>query len=119
MDSYYLSREDWDSIQEMSFKPETRISTKAKSAFTRTYNKQSHPSPFSREIVKGRKSATTVELVDNEDVLVQDEVVDVSDDGDEDEDEEAVAAVKPKAKAKPKASSSKPRAKPVSKSIKK
>lgn len=50
MDSYYLTREDFDAIQELGVGPmvdeEVRIETKTKAAFTRTYNSMSHPVPF-------------------------------------------------------------------------
>ena len=52
MDSYYLSKEDWDTILELGIgrndgqKVLDNIPTATKSAFTRTYNKNAHPQPF-------------------------------------------------------------------------
>ena len=50
MDSYYLTKDDWDAFLELGVGPmdmeNIKIDTQAKSAFTRTYNKQSHPLPF-------------------------------------------------------------------------
>ncbi|KAM4059965.1 ATPase family associated with various cellular activities (AAA) domain-containing protein [Hirsutella rhossiliensis] len=50
MDSYYLTREDFDAIKELGVGPmteeEVSIETKTKAAFTRTYNSMNHPVPF-------------------------------------------------------------------------
>ncbi|KAL2040991.1 hypothetical protein N7G274_006449 [Stereocaulon virgatum] len=50
MDSYYLTKEDWDAILELGVGPmdmeHSKIDTQAKSAFTRTYNQKSHPLPY-------------------------------------------------------------------------
>ncbi|KAK7403568.1 DNA replication factor C complex subunit Rfc1 [Neonectria punicea] len=50
MDSYFLTREDFDAIQELGVGPmdeeSVKIETKTKAAFTRTYNAMSHPIPF-------------------------------------------------------------------------
>ena len=50
MDSYFLTKDDWDSIYELGVGPQrvekVELSTVAKTAFTRTYNKMSHPLPF-------------------------------------------------------------------------
>ncbi|GAB7362498.1 hypothetical protein MBLNU230_g2819t1 [Neophaeotheca triangularis] len=50
MDSYYLTKEDWDAIMELgvgTFDMEKiKIETQAKATFTRLYNAQSHPLPF-------------------------------------------------------------------------
>ncbi|KAJ6789393.1 hypothetical protein PWT90_00946 [Aphanocladium album] len=50
MDAYYLTREDFDAIQELGVGPmdesNVKIESKAKAAFTRTYNAMSHPVPF-------------------------------------------------------------------------
>jgi replication factor C subunit 1 len=55
MDSYYITREDWDSILELGLgdlsgdKLLKQIPTAAKSAFTRVYNKSVHHTPFAIE----------------------------------------------------------------------
>lgn len=50
MDSYFLTREDWDSIVELGLGPmsdkDVSIDSQTKSTFTRLYNQQSHPLPF-------------------------------------------------------------------------
>lgn len=50
MDSYYLTKDDWDAIMELGVGPmnmeSIKIDTQAKSAFTRIYNQKSHPLPF-------------------------------------------------------------------------
>lgn len=50
MDSYFITREDWDAIVELGLGPMdesvVNIQTQTKSAFTRIYNQRSHPLPF-------------------------------------------------------------------------
>lgn len=50
MDSYFLTREDWDSIMELGLGPmsdkDVNIDTQTKATFTRLYNQRSHPLPF-------------------------------------------------------------------------
>ncbi|KAI6781846.1 Replication factor C subunit-like protein [Emericellopsis cladophorae] len=50
MDSYYLTRDDFDAIQELGVgymaEEGVNIETKTKAAFTRIYNAASHPIPF-------------------------------------------------------------------------
>ena len=50
MDSYFLTKDDWDTILELGLGPmdvETiKLASQTKAAFTRTYNQQSHPLPF-------------------------------------------------------------------------
>ncbi|KHO01995.1 DNA replication factor C, large subunit [Metarhizium album ARSEF 1941] len=50
MDSYFLTREDFDAIQELGVGPMTEekvsIESRTKAAFTRTYNSMNHPVPF-------------------------------------------------------------------------
>jgi replication factor C subunit 1 len=50
MDSYFLSREDWDAIIELGLGPmhesNVKIDTQTKATFTRRYNQRSHPIPF-------------------------------------------------------------------------
>lgn len=62
MDSYYLTKDDWDAIMELGVGPmnmeSIKIDTQAKSAFTRIYNQKSHPLPFMKasSILAPRKS---------------------------------------------------------------
>ena len=50
MDSYFLTKDDWDAIFELGLGPQqsenVKLSTQTKSNFTRTYNAASHPLPF-------------------------------------------------------------------------
>ncbi|KAL8630819.1 hypothetical protein Q9189_003488 [Teloschistes chrysophthalmus] len=50
MDSYFLTRDDWDAIVELGVGPmnenNVRLDTQTKATFTRMYNQQSHPLPF-------------------------------------------------------------------------
>lgn len=60
MDQYYLLREDFDNIIELSMwpnqtDPRTKISPKVKSAFTRAYNKESGRNPYSVQNVTKKK----------------------------------------------------------------
>lgn len=81
MDSYFLTKEDWDSIVELGLGPmdeeKVKIDTKTKSAFTRNYNLRSHPLPFMKasSIVAPRRAGR--EKPDLE------EAVEASDDGEE------------------------------------
>ena len=60
MDEYFLSREDWDTIVELGVGPHKdedvlkKISTQAKSAFTRKYNAGEHPIPFHKATDLGK-----------------------------------------------------------------
>ena len=50
MDSYFLTKDDWDAIIELGVGPadmeSVKLETQAKATFTRLYNQQSHPMPF-------------------------------------------------------------------------
>ena len=50
MDSYYLTKDDWDAIMELGVGPMdmegVKIDTQVKTSFTRTYNQLSHPLPY-------------------------------------------------------------------------
>lgn len=126
MDSYYLTKDDWDAIMELGVGPmnmeSIKIDTQSKSAFTRIYNQKSHPLPFMKasNILAPRKSTKDKpdleEALDNSDDD-DDPTVDAAD-VDDDEDApldlkkdkyvkapkkkivEKKAALKPKGKAK-------------------
>ncbi|KAI1315277.1 hypothetical protein EDD11_001009 [Mortierella claussenii] len=83
MDSYYLSKEDWDAVLELGIgrndgkKVMDSIATATKSAFTRKYNAEAHPQPFLKATVatKGRGSSSnggSEETPDNLDVVEAD-----------------------------------------------
>lgn len=50
MDSYYITKDDWDAILELGVGPmemeQIKIDTQVKTSFTRTYNQMSHPLPY-------------------------------------------------------------------------
>ena len=50
MDSYFLTKDDWDALLELAVGPmaveSVKIDSQTKATFTRLYNQQSHPLPF-------------------------------------------------------------------------
>lgn len=50
MDSYFLTRDDWDAMLELGLGPmdesQVKIESQTKATFTRLYNQRSHPIPF-------------------------------------------------------------------------
>ncbi|KAG0328122.1 hypothetical protein BGZ99_006138 [Dissophora globulifera] len=86
MDSYYLSKEDWDAVLELGIgrndgkKVMDSIPSATKSAFTRKYNAEAHPQPFLKAVTvatRGRGSGGGGgggdEVPDNLDVVEADE----------------------------------------------
>ncbi|KAF4123839.1 replication factor C subunit 1 [Geosmithia morbida] len=78
MDSYYLTREDFDAIQELGVgymnEDLVSIDSKAKAAFTRTYNAMSHPVPFMKgtdNVMAPKKQAK--EVPDLEEAIEEEE----------------------------------------------
>lgn len=63
MDSYFLTKDDWDAILELGVGPmameSVKLEAQTKAAFTRLYNQQSHPLPFMKasSVVAPRKSS--------------------------------------------------------------
>ncbi len=94
MDSYFLTKDDWDAILELGVGPmnaeNVKFDSQTKSAFTRIYNQQSHPLPF----MKANNSLAPKKLSKDKPDL--EEAIDESDNseelaaniGDEDEEEE-------------------------------
>ncbi|XP_068134562.1 replication factor C subunit 1 isoform X2 [Hyperolius riggenbachi] len=67
MDSYYLMKEDFDNIMEISSwggKPSlfSKLDPKVKAAFTRGYNKEAHLTPYSLSMVKASKKEAAPSL---------------------------------------------------------
>ncbi|KAL8841627.1 MAG: hypothetical protein Q9170_000841 [Blastenia crenularia] len=66
MDSYYLTKDDWDAIVELGVGPmnenQVRLDTQTKATFTRMYNQQSHPLPFMKasQVVAPKKTKRDV-----------------------------------------------------------
>ncbi|KAK9365344.1 replication factor RFC1 C terminal domain-containing protein [Lipomyces kononenkoae] len=77
MDSYYLTKEDFDAILELGVGPQNgeelwkKIPTATKTAFTRKYNTTDHPVPFIRAsaVVDPRKEKSKKEVPDLEEAL--------------------------------------------------
>ena len=88
MDSYYLTKEDWDAILELGVGPmdvaNVKIESQSKSAFTRTYNQMAHPLPYmkaSQVVAPKKKSKERPDL---------EEAIDESDSGVSSGEDEAV-----------------------------
>nr|XP_054365049.1 replication factor C subunit 1 [Mirounga angustirostris] len=63
MDTYYLMKEDFENIMEISSwggksSPFSKLDPKVKAAFTRTYNKEVHLTPYSLQAVKTPRHST-------------------------------------------------------------
>lgn len=126
MDSYFLTKDDWDAMMELGVGPmnmeSIKIDTQSKSAFTRIYNQKSHPLPFMKasNILAPKKSTKDKpdleEALDNTDDD-DDPTVDAADVGDDDDapldlkKDKYVKAPKKKAAAKKAAPRSKGKAK--------
>ncbi|OAP55551.1 hypothetical protein AYL99_10524 [Fonsecaea erecta] len=97
MDSYYLTKEDFDSVLELGVgkydMEDVKIDTATKTSFTRLYNSQSHPMPFVKAShVLGTAKAgakrdkpdleEAVEESEAEELLAEAEAVDEDDDSD-------------------------------------
>lgn len=99
MDSYYLTRDDFDAIVELGVGPmdmekQSKLDTQAKATFTRLYNSQSHPLPFMKASSigapiggKSKKDKPDLEeaVDESEDEAMVDEAVEVVDDDDDGE----------------------------------
>ncbi|GKZ39050.1 hypothetical protein AbraIFM66950_011732, partial [Aspergillus brasiliensis] len=91
MDSYFLTREDWDALVELGLGPmdesNVKLQTQTKAAFTRTYNQRSHPLPFIKasSIVAPKKMPK--EKPDIEDALEESDEEEVLEDDSRDNDE--------------------------------
>lgn len=93
MDSYYLTREDWDAIIELGLGPmsedKVHIDSQSKATFTRLYNQRTHPVPFMKASTvvapkKGSKEKPDLEDAINEsdegeEILGEEEVKDDDD----------------------------------------
>ncbi|XP_008580209.1 PREDICTED: replication factor C subunit 1 [Galeopterus variegatus] len=63
MDIYYLMKEDFDNIMEISSwggkpSPFSKLDPKVKAAFTRAYNKEAHLTPYSLQAIKTSRHST-------------------------------------------------------------
>ena len=77
MDSYFLTKDDWDAVLELGVGPmdmeHVKIDTNVKTSFTKTYNQMSHPLPYMKasSIVapkkKGKERPDIEEALDESD----------------------------------------------------
>ncbi|KAF4437972.1 replication factor C subunit 1 [Fusarium austroafricanum] len=106
MDSYFLTREDFDAVQELGVGPmdeeHVKIETKAKAAFTRTYNAMSHPVPFMKASNVVATKAQPKEVPDLEEA-VEDDDAEAVDAPEVEEDDDEIDFKKDKYIKKPKA----------------
>ncbi|KAI1433185.1 DNA replication factor C, large subunit [Xylaria sp. CBS 124048] len=120
MDSYFLTKEDFDSIKELGVGPQheeaVSIDTQTKSTFTRLYNTMSHPVPFMKAsaVVGSKKVAKEKpdleEALEDEDDGEAPEAAGVVDDEEENEDITKDKYIKkPKAKGAKKGSKKAPK----------
>ncbi|GAM87772.1 hypothetical protein ANO11243_058000 [Dothideomycetidae sp. 11243] len=93
MDSYYLTRDDFDAILELGVGPhkadDFKIETQDKAAFTREYNKRDHPLPFikaSNVLAPKKLNKEKPDLEEAIDESDEGEVVDIKDESEEDMD---------------------------------
>ncbi|KAF1963096.1 DNA replication factor C, large subunit [Byssothecium circinans] len=126
MDSYFLTKDDFDAIMELGVGPmqqeKVKIESASKAVFTRQYNQQSHPLPFMKasNVVAPKKSAK--EKPDLEEALDEsdeEEVVNEIKEEDEDADltkDKYVKQPKKKAAAK-KGAAAKPKGKGKKKAV--
>ncbi|KAF9893731.1 hypothetical protein FE257_009901 [Aspergillus nanangensis] len=92
MDSYYLTRDDWDALVELGLGPmdesRVKLETQTKAAFTRIYNQRSHPLPFIKASSVAVPKTLPKEKPDIEEAIDESEEEALEDDSkDNDEDE--------------------------------
>lgn len=114
MNQYHLTRDDFDSILEVSLWPGNRnpmqfIETKVKSAFTRAYNKNAATAAYALNATVSKKKKATASQEDEMEGLEDEEAVDS---GDEDDDIDVSKLMKTKKAAASKKGSSKDDEKP-------
>ncbi|KAH8888311.1 DNA replication factor C, large subunit [Thozetella sp. PMI_491] len=107
MDSYYLTREDFDSIKELGLGDQSedhvKIDTQTKATFTRMYNSMSHPVPFMRASNVTATKKVGKEMPDLEEAIEEEDDAEVVEpvEVDEEDDIKGDKYIKqPKAKAK-------------------
>ncbi|KAM0353644.1 hypothetical protein ACHAPU_001657 [Fusarium lateritium] len=106
MDSYFMTREDFDAISELGVGPmdesSVKIETKTKAAFTRTYNAMNHPVPFMKASNVVAPKAQPKEVPDLEEA-VEDDDAEVVEAPEVEEDDDEIDFKKDKYIKKPKA----------------
>ncbi|KAH8424722.1 replication factor C subunit 1 [Aspergillus melleus] len=100
MDSYFLTREDWDALVELGLGPmdesNVKLETQTKATFTRLYNQRSHPLPFIKasNVVAPKKMPK--EKPDIEDAIEESDEEILEDDTKEDDESEELDLKKDK-----------------------
>ncbi|KAL4974823.1 replication factor RFC1 C terminal domain-containing protein [Aspergillus desertorum] len=112
MDSYFLTRDDWDALVELGLGPmdesKVKLETQTKAAFTRLYNQRSHPLPFMKASNVLAPKKAPKEKPDIEDAIDESDEDDVlADDTKDDEDSDEIDLKKDKLIRVPKKSATK------------
>lgn len=95
MDSYYLTKDDFDAMLELGVGPndmeKVKLESSTKAAFTRTYNSQSHPMPFvkaSNVLGVAAKGGAKRDKPDLEEAVDESEAEEVLEEAGDDEEDE-------------------------------
>ena len=110
MDSYFLTKDDWDAILELGVGPmnmeDMKLDSQTKAAFTRLYNQKSHPLPFmkaSQVVAPKNLKKVKPDLEEALDESDENDVAFVESEAGEEDDEEALDLKKDKFVKVPKA----------------
>ncbi|RHZ64473.1 replication factor C subunit 1 [Aspergillus thermomutatus] len=91
MDSYFLTRDDWDALVELGLGPmdesNVKLETQTKATFTRLYNQRSHPLPFMKASSVAVPKKMPKERPDIEDAIDESDEAEVLEDDAQDNDE--------------------------------
>jgi replication factor C subunit 1 len=110
MDSYFLTRDDFDAVMELGLGPmdqsNVKLETQTKATFTRLYNQRSHPLPFMKASNVVVPKAAPKEKPDIEDAIDESDEEEVVEEAKDEDDEMDLKKDKyvsqPKKKAAPK-----------------
>ncbi|KAL4893074.1 hypothetical protein BDV59DRAFT_202058 [Aspergillus ambiguus] len=91
MDSYFLTKEDWDALLELGLGPmdesTVKLETQTKAAFTRIYNQRTHPLPFMKASSVVAPKKMPKEKPDIEEAIDESDEEEVLEDDSKDNDE--------------------------------
>ncbi|KAB8278505.1 hypothetical protein BDV30DRAFT_222681 [Aspergillus minisclerotigenes] len=100
MDSYFLTRDDWDALVELGLGPMdqsmVKLDTQTKATFTRLYNQRSHPLPFMKASSVAAPKKMPKEKPDIEDAIDESDDEVLEDDTKEDDESEELDLKKDK-----------------------
>ncbi|KAE8445468.1 hypothetical protein EG329_013358 [Mollisiaceae sp. DMI_Dod_QoI] len=92
MDSYFLTRDDFDYMMELGLGPQdqelVKLETQTKATFTRLYNSRSHPLPFMKASNVVAPAKTKKEAPDLEEAIEEEDEGDVAEEPTKEEEEE-------------------------------